>query len=154
MNSTITRLRKLTELNRRELATLAQATLFLPRIHRALLHTGLDATRRRYLSNGTVASLGRCDAGAARDIAHLVAVAARYGPVSGSCLSRALTLCRLLQRRGIAAELRIGVRRDAGDFAAHAWVEVCGEVVNDRADVATRFVPFAADFLPKDVAWQ
>ncbi len=33
-------------------------------------------------------------------------------------------------RRGIAADLRIGVRRDAGALEAHVWVECAGQAVD------------------------
>jgi hypothetical protein len=43
-------------------------------------------------------------------------------PTDNRCLIRSLVLLRVLARRGIGAELIIGVH--AGDrFAAHAWVE-------------------------------
>ena len=37
----------------------------------------------------------------------------------------------LLRRRGIAAELRIGARKEFERFEAHAWVEVDSAVLND-----------------------
>lgn len=46
------------------------------------------------------------------------------------CLPRALAALVLLRRRGVPAELRIGVGRDAdGALKAHAWVESEGAVV-------------------------
>ena len=45
------------------------------------------------------------------------------------CLPQALTLFVLLRRRGVPATLRIGVKRYP--FAAHAWVECLGEVLDD-----------------------
>ena len=59
----------------------------------------------------------------------LVEVAARYAPVSATCLKKALVLSWLLRRRGIATTLRLGVvRRDAG-LQAHAWIEREGRVI-------------------------
>jgi hypothetical protein len=58
-----------------------------------------------------------------------------------TCLPQSLVLWYLLRRRGLPAELRIGVRKAAGDFTAHAWVEHAGQVVNDDPDVAQRFTP-------------
>lgn len=74
-------------------------------------------------------------------VAEAVKVAARRRVVGVVCLPESLTLLTLLRRRGIAAELRIGVAT-AGPFAAHAWVEVDGRPVNDTADVAERFAVF------------
>jgi hypothetical protein len=46
------------------------------------------------------------------------------------CLPRALAALILLRRRGVPAELRIGVARDEGGaLKAHAWVESEGAVV-------------------------
>ena len=45
-------------------------------------------------------------------------------------------------RRGIAAELRVGARKDAGRFEAHAWVESSGVVLNDTSESHLHFVPF------------
>jgi hypothetical protein len=45
------------------------------------------------------------------------------------CLQRSVVLTRLLRRRGVAADLVIGCRMPP--LAAHAWVEVGGEVIND-----------------------
>jgi hypothetical protein len=47
------------------------------------------------------------------------------------CLTRALALARLLGRRGIVTDLRIGVRTEDGRLEAHAWVESMGRVLND-----------------------
>ena len=56
------------------------------------------------------------------------------------CLPRALALQRLLRRRGIPASLRIGVSRDGGRFAAHAWIEVAGTPLGEPAAVEERFL--------------
>ncbi len=48
------------------------------------------------------------------------------------CLRRSLTIFVLVRCRGVPATLRIGVKRFP--FAAHAWVECLGEVVDDSAD--------------------
>jgi hypothetical protein len=65
-------------------------------------------------------------------IARWQAAAARHLPLKTNCLDRSLTLCWLLRRRGIAAELRMGGRKENGRFEAHAWVEV-GNVALDVA---------------------
>ena len=46
------------------------------------------------------------------------------------CLQRAAVTTCLLRRYGVRAELVIGYR--ALPFESHAWVEVDGQVVNDR----------------------
>ena len=72
-----------------------------------------------------------------------VAEAARLGsivtrvltplPMDSRCLVRALTLSRLLDRRGIAARLVIGVK-PGERLTAHAWVEVAGRPVLPAGD--------------------
>ena len=63
-------------------------------------------------------------------------------------LTRSLVLGWLLQRRGVATELRIGVRLVGGVLDAHAWVEYLGVPVNDRRDVAPQFGPFSGSAAP------
>jgi hypothetical protein len=58
------------------------------------------------------------------------AAAARFMPVSSTCLATAMVVQALLQRHGYSALMRIGVRRPAdGKFAAHAWLEYEGAVI-------------------------
>ncbi len=80
--------------------------------------------------------------GRARRHARAVDVAAGNVPFRARCLERSLALWRLLRRRRMAAELRIGVRKSERDLEAHAWVELAGRVVNDRADVHRRYAAF------------
>ncbi len=72
------------------------------------------------------------------------AIAARYVPGGASCLVRSVALLGVLRRRGIAAELRIGVGAASPALEAHAWVEVGGVPINDSDDVTTRYRPFSA----------
>lgn len=46
------------------------------------------------------------------------------------CLQRSAATTTLLRHQGVAAEMVIGVQQSP--FRAHAWVEVTGEVVNDK----------------------
>ena len=55
-------------------------------------------------------------------------------PFDGSCLRRSLIGARLLRKRSHA--VRIGVRKEAGEFKAHAWLEIDGASLD----------PAAADF--------
>ena len=62
-----------------------------------------------------------------------VRIASRYYHRRGlDCLPRSLAIYVLLRRQGVPATLRIGVKRFP--FAAHAWVECLGEVVDDSID--------------------
>ena len=55
-----------------------------------------------------------------------------YHRRSLDCLPRSLAIYVLLRRQGVPATLRIGVKRFP--FAAHAWVECLGEVLDDSID--------------------
>jgi hypothetical protein len=73
----------------------------------------------------------------------MVAVACRRHPLRSGCLARTIVLWSLLQRVGIDADVRIGVRCDTdGAVNAHAWLEWNGEVLNDAVDVARQYLPF------------
>jgi hypothetical protein len=64
-----------------------------------------------------------------------------HSPLSGTCLSRSLTLHYLLLRHGMRSELRLGVRRIGSRVAGHAWIEVNGSPLNDTPDVHSEFAP-------------
>jgi hypothetical protein len=74
-------------------------------------------------------------------VAQIVGSAERWSLLRPTCLTRSLTLGRLLRRQGLAANLRLGVAMPNGRFAAHAWVEHGGVVLNDTQDVARRYAP-------------
>lgn len=78
----------------------------------------------------------------ARATARLIRVAAGHGLCRAQCLEQSLALWWLLRRQGLATDLRIGVRKEAGRFEAHAWVEHQGVVLNDRHDIPQCFAPF------------
>jgi hypothetical protein len=81
------------------------------------------------------------DSATADRIRRLVSMAARNHVVSMTCLPRALALEWLLRRRGISAELRIGVQRGDDGVVAHAWVECQGRAVGEPGDVEERYSP-------------
>jgi hypothetical protein len=61
-----------------------------------------------------------------------------------ACLPRSLVLQRFLVKRGTAAELRIGVRKEEERLLAHAWLEAEGRPLCEARDVEGRFVPLVA----------
>lgn len=71
-----------------------------------------------------------------------VALAAAFFPGRAVCLEQSLSLYVLLRRRGVDAELKLGVQ--PFPFLAHAWVEVDGAPVNEEPEVVASFVPMAA----------
>jgi hypothetical protein len=67
-----------------------------------------------------------------------------HGPANPNCLERSMTLWWLLRREGIDGELHIGARREGARFAAHAWVELSGQVLNDDPEVHQHYARFDA----------
>jgi hypothetical protein len=62
----------------------------------------------------------------AQAFARLAAVAGRHGPVTTTCLRQSLVVRAWLRRRGLDAQLKIGVRKNGAVMDAHAWVELDG----------------------------
>ena len=136
--------RKFRRLSRTEQKLFIRALAVLPLV--ALSHRLFGFTKthsflchRQPCRNGAVKEIATHAASAAR----MIAAAARYGGMGANCLVRSETLWWMLRRQGIASDLRIGVRKSHGDFAAHAWVEWQGSVLNDGADVHERFAALA-----------
>ena len=75
----------------------------------------------------------------AHDYARRLDQASRHTPFSAQCLHRSLALYLWLRRDGIESSVKVGVRKLDGQFKAHAWVEVNGEVVNDSAQAVAPF---------------
>lgn len=68
----------------------------------------------------------------AGEIATAVRRAADFGLFRPFCLVRAMALRALLERANIlGSEIRIGVRRRDGVFAAHAWIRWNNQVLGD-----------------------
>lgn len=76
-------------------------------------------------------------------LANLVGAASRHHLWPMTCLPRSLALQALLRRHGIEADLRIGVRREAGELRAHAWIEQAGRPIGEPAALELRFQPLA-----------
>jgi hypothetical protein len=119
------RLRAISSLSTRERLQFAQAWFLLLFIDLSLrvfsfrkVYNGLSgAHHSRKLANEE-----QIDA-AIRGYSAAVARAARHHLYPMTCLRRSLVLKWLLSRRGIQTELRIGVRREAENLDAHAWLE-------------------------------
>jgi hypothetical protein len=60
------------------------------------------------------------------------------------CLPRALAAHAMLRRRGIASRLCLGVAREGGELAAHAWVEIGADKIVGGSDAQgfTRLAEF------------
>lgn len=85
----------------------------------------------------------------ARSLAAAGERAIRLLPVQPSCLVRALALRELLHRRGIrGGRVRVGVRREDGSFAAHAWLEYRGRVLDSFGASSAEFADLDVDVDP------
>lgn len=76
------------------------------------------------------------------DIGSLINSATFHLLGPNNCLIRSMYLHRVLRRRGVVSELRIGMRLSDSRLDAHAWVEVDGWPVNDAPDIGARYVAF------------
>lgn len=110
----------------------------------ALLVRLLGALRTCHLLDRlSGAAAPRCaDAATMHDaerLAQVVALAGRRGVITATCLRQAILVHWLLRRRGLAPDLKLGVRRAADALDAHAWVELQGVAL---AQPGLRHAPF------------
>ena len=68
-----------------------------------------------------------------------LAMTAVFYPGRARCLEQSLALYVLLRRRGVPAELKLGVQ--PYPFNAHAWVELQGVALNEEPETIQQFVP-------------
>jgi hypothetical protein len=114
--------------------------LLAVRLHLKARGFGRSVARAQRMAARTPAAA--FDAGLPERVAHRVAVAGAFFPGRAVCLEQSLALYLLLRRRGVPAELRLGVT--PSPFLAHAWVEVDGAPVNEDAETVARFLPMPA----------
>lgn len=68
-----------------------------------------------------------------------VRLASRLLPFSCECLPRSIVLRDMLQRKGTNAIIRLGVNKSAATMNSHAWVEVAGQAIGEKIDLAQSF---------------
>ncbi len=102
---------------------------------------------RKVVTGLTPAARGRADVGTRTamcgTIVRMHCAAERRLFFRPNCLDRALVLWWQLRRHGVAADLRLGARKEQRRFEAHAWVEVEGVPLCDPVNTRSGFVPFA-----------
>jgi hypothetical protein len=132
----VTKSPRSTWLHPRHIALLLRASLVLVRIRLGLWLlpwsrvAAIVGPPRNTRSRFSVARLERA-----------VRLASRIVPCA-SCLTQALALNHLLSNEGHASTVLIGVRKDEGRFAAHAWVEWSGGPLLSSAAEVTRYSRF------------
>lgn len=106
----------------------------------AVRRVGFARTLRAIRSLSTTRRARRITQQEANRVAEEIARAAAFYPGRARCLEQSLVLYFCLRRRGVAAELRIGVQPYG--FRAHSWVEYEGVPVNENGEVVRAVVPF------------
>src|SRR5262245_18296169 len=126
----MSRLGKFLHLSPRERRLLGEAALAL-----AAIRLGLSLLTLRRLTNVLAYAIRRAprrfgeDSSFTAHAARAVLRASAYVPGT-TCLTQALALLALLQRRGCTADMRIGLTRDGSHcIDGHAWVEFQGRVI-------------------------
>lgn len=64
------------------------------------------------------------------DVETALSIACAFYPKRVLCLERSAVLIQMLRARGVAAKMVIGMQRLP--FRAHAWIEIDGDILNDR----------------------
>ena len=141
MNLYSARLVQFHNLNAMQKRTLLAAWLWLPLFWLGLRVLGLPRFQAWLLKSPARSALS-LTLPVVRALGEAVNIAARHTPLPVTCLSRSLLLGWLLHRRGVASDLRIGVRLTQGKLDAHAWVECEGIAINDSSDVNAQFASF------------
>jgi hypothetical protein len=72
------------------------------------------------------------------DVTLALNVACCFYPKRVLCLQRSAVFVRMLRAKGITASMVIGAQKVP--FMAHAWVEVGGDIINDRQASRERFL--------------
>jgi len=149
----VPKLRHFASLNRAEKALLLRAMLMLPVVDAELRVRGWRRCHARLASWAKRRAKSTTATGIPPErIAWLVERAARNVPWPATCLRRSLVLWALLERAGVATDLRLGFRKTDGVFEAHAWVELAGIPLNDRRDVRTLYQMAGQALAPGDWA--
>ena len=88
--------------------------------------------------NNAVSQRKKCSR---RDIVVAVKLASKYFLATNRCLIESIVLWGLFKRQGYPANLRIGIRKDAGAaLNAHAWVESEGIIAIGWLPDLSRFI--------------
>jgi hypothetical protein len=135
---------KFIRLSRQERSLLLQALIVMPLVSFCVHFLGMGRTQHLLarlcpleISQSPEVIEDRVDL-----TVRMVAIAAHYSQYWANCLKRSLVLWYLLRRQGIFSDLRIGVKLNAGEVLAHAWVEYQNKILNDNPNVRQQFVPF------------
>ena len=76
-----------------------------------------------------------------RDIVKMLQIAFSHDIANLTCLHRVLVLKNVLKKKGITASIIIGVRKDKSKLAAHAWLQIGNDVIDDQKSYTDQFKP-------------
>jgi hypothetical protein len=138
-------LHRFLRLTGRERRIVLEAVAALPAARLAVRVAGISICKAALARSLAIEKSGANDAGMverAQKIARLESAAARNLFFRVTCLEQSLVLCWMLRRRGMSPMLRVGARKEADRFEAHAWVELDGTVLGDASGEHQHFAPF------------
>lgn len=108
---------------------LAEAAVTLAAVKAMLLVVPFERWRH-LLKNPPDRAAPQAGAAVSKAIASAVSQLSRHSVVALTCLPQALAVRSMMHRRGLRAELRVGVARARdGGIRAHAWVVYEGKVI-------------------------
>lgn len=110
---------------------LAEAMVSQARSQRLLTHRSLGSLLETRRAEYLEADLDRC-----LPISAAIERASRYRDATDQCLVRGLAMRAMLARRGLSADLVIGVMLP---FAAHCWIQSGTTVLSDPLDRVANF---------------
>jgi hypothetical protein len=151
------RFRRFSVLERPAQSLFLRAMLLLPVVSLSLRWRGFRVTQaalQRFVANSNEKKDCSNAGERAKLTAHMVYAADRHGLIHATCLALSLTLWWLLERQGIESHLRVGIRKEEGEFEAHAWVERDGVALNEPEEHHQHYAAFdaALSSLPTDEA--
>ena len=132
----------------REQKTLMVSLVLLPLFWLGLRLAGLQRFQA-WLDRSPIAPRAPLSQPEAAALGVAVNRAANHVLGPATCLTRSLLLRWLLRRYGTPSDLRIGVRFEEGELAAHAWVEKDGIPLNDSPEVVARYAAFDQPVAPE-----
>ena len=144
------RFRRFRALDREARRLFFRAAALLPFVGMSLRTRGYKKTQAWLQKRLESRKISTLDAGSRGELVHktccMVRAAEHYGLTRCTCLEESLALWYLLGRQNISSRIRIGVRKQAGKFEAHAWVECEGAALNQSEELHRHYAPFASEF--------
>ena len=141
------RLQRFRALDREARSIFVRAMLVLPVVAQSLRWRGFAATQESLRRRKSPAKKSSDPSNQDLELTvRMVKAAVSHSFGHPSCLEESLTLWWLLARRGITSDVRIGVRKQAEEFEAHAWVERDGIALNEPTAKHEHYAAFESEF--------